>query len=125
MKSSFFRTIFFASVLAFSSASIAHHSFAGFDRNLAVKLKGTVKDFQFTNPHIWVQLLVVDAKTKKQVEWSLEGASPNALKAVEWTRNSLKPGDVVTITINPMKDGSPGGAIVEVEKNGIVLKTKY
>ena len=112
-------------MLAFSSIAGAHHSFAGFDRNMTLKLKGTVKEFQFTNPHVWVQLLVIDAKTKKEVEWSLEGASPNGLKAVGWTRNSLKAGDVVTITINPLKDGSSGGAIVEVEKAGVVLKTKY
>ncbi len=125
MKLGFLRLSVFVLALTFSTLVNAHHSFSAFDRNLAVKLKGTVKEFQFTNPHIWVQLLIVDEKTKKEVEWSLEGTSPNGLKSVGWTRNSLKTGDVVTITINPMKDGSPGGAIVEVEKNGVVLKTKY
>jgi hypothetical protein len=125
MKIGFWRAGILASALALSAVAVAHHSFAAFDRNVSLKLKGTVKEFQFTNPHIWVQLLVTDAKTKKEVEWSLEGASPNGLKAGGWTRNSLKPGEVVTITVNPLKDGSPGGAIVEVDKGGVVLKTKY
>jgi Family of unknown function (DUF6152) len=124
MKMALLRIVILA-FFALSSTASAHHSFAGFDRNLTLKLKGTVKEFQFTNPHIWIQLLVTDAKTRKEVEWSLEGASPNGLKAVGWTRSSLKAGDVVTITINPLKDGSSGGAIVEVEKDGVVLKTKY
>jgi hypothetical protein len=103
----------------------AHHSFAAFDRNNTVVLDGTVKEFQFANPHIWIQLVVRDERARKDVEWSLEGPSPNGLRPAGWKPSTLKPGDKARITINPLKDGSPGGAIVEVEVGGKVLKTKY
>ena len=125
MKTLFSFAFAVMTAIFFSTDASAHHSFAGVDRSVTVKLKGVVKEFQFTNPHVWVQLLVVDEKSKKEMEWALEGASPNSLKSLGWKKNSMKAGDVVTITINPMKDGSTGGAIVEVETGGVVLSTKY
>jgi hypothetical protein len=124
MKPSFVLTALLSLASMFTPAS-AHHSFAAFDRNATVVLAGTVKEFQFANPHIWIQLIVRDERARKDVEWSLEGPSPNGLRPAGWKPSTLKPGDKARITINPLKDGSPGGAIVEIEVGGKVFKTKY
>lgn len=106
---------------ATTTAALAHHSFAMFDRDKRVKLSGTVKEFQFTNPHVWVQVVVADPKTGKQVEWGIESLSVSNLKRTGWNRNSLKAGDKVVMTINPMISGKPGGALVDVLVNGKLL----
>lgn len=95
-----------------AAPAYAHHSFAMFDHSEKV-LHGTVKDFQWTNPHIWVQLDTTDADGKS-VEWSLEGNSPSVLSRHNWTKHTLKPGDVVTVTINPLKDGRNGGDLIKI-----------
>ncbi len=89
---------------------VAHHSAAMFDDTKVVELTGTVKELQWANPHIWLQV-IVDEKGKK-TEWSLEGGSPNSLSRQGWRSTTFKPGDVVTVRFNPMKDGSPGGNFV-------------
>jgi hypothetical protein len=97
----------------------AHHSFAVFDNQKNVTLEGTVKEFQWTNPHSWVQLTVTDPATGEQVEWSIEGASPNALSRQGWKRTSLKAGDKATIVMHPMKDGTKAGSLVSATVNGV------
>ena len=89
---------------------VAHHSSAMFDDAKIVELQGTVKELQWSNPHIWLQLLVEENGTKK--EWSLEGGSPNSLSRLGWRRATFKPGDVVTVRLNPMKDGTAAGAFI-------------
>ena len=88
----------------------AHHSSAMFDDEKVLELHGVVKELQWTNPHIWLQVIVEDKGTK--TEWSLEGGSPNSLSRRGWRPNSFKPGDVVTVRLNPMKDGNPAGGFV-------------
>jgi hypothetical protein len=95
----------------------AHHSFAMFDNQKNMTLEGTVKEFQWTNPHSWIQVMVKD-KAGKDVEWSIEGGSPNGLSRQGWKRTSLKPGDKATLEIHPLKDGSNGGSLVTVSVNG-------
>ncbi len=109
-----------AAVLLLGWAGIvsAHHSFAMFDQATTKTLVGTVKEVQWTNPHIWVQLLVKDPKTGKTSEWSIEGGSPNALNRQGWKRTSIKAGDAVEMTIHPLKDGSRGGSMMKVMVNG-------
>ncbi|MFM1887344.1 MAG: hypothetical protein RL026_2501 [Pseudomonadota bacterium] len=112
------RRALLAAVLALGSvlpAAQAHHSFAMFDREREVTLQGVVKEFQWTNPHSWIQLTVKDAQGR-EVEWSLEGGSPGVLSRGGWKRTSLQPGDVVKVVIYPLKDGTPGGAFLEVTK---------
>jgi hypothetical protein len=106
--------------LALAGPALAHHAFAMFDANREVMLEGTVKEFQWTNPHTWVQLLVKDS-SGKEVEWSIEGASPNNLARFGWTRTSLKAGDHVQAVVHPMKDGSIGGSLVKITVNGQVV----
>src|SRR5215210_7140375 len=91
-------------------SALAHHSAAMFDDGKVVELTGTVKEMQWANPHVWLQV-VVDDKGKK-TEWSLEGGSPNSLSRQGWRSTTFKAGDVVAVRFNPMKDGSPGGNFV-------------
>ncbi len=106
--------------LVLAGPATAHHAFAMFDTNREVTLDGTVREFQWTNPHTWVQLLVKDA-SGKEVEWSIEGSSPNNLSRFGWTRNSLKAGDHVQAVVHPMKDGTIGGSLVKITVNGQVV----
>jgi hypothetical protein len=99
-----------AGVILASQTVIAHHSAAMFDDEKVVELTGTVKELQWTNPHIWIQVMVDDKGVKK--EWSIEGGSPNSLSRNGWRSTTFKPGDVVTVRVNPMKDGTPGGQFI-------------
>ena len=90
---------------------VAHHSFSMFDEKKETVLKGEVKEFQWSNPHTWIQLNVTD-ESGKVVEWSIEGGSPNLVGRQGWKRNTFKPGDKVEITVHPMRDGQPGGAFM-------------
>ena len=96
-----------ASVLAagaLSAPAQAHHSFAMFDQARQVTVNGTVKEFQWTNPHAFIE--VVDASGKL---WSVELNSPNNLIRQGWRRTAMKPGDKVSVIINPLRDGQAGG----------------
>ena len=98
--------------------ALAHHSFAMFDRDKPVPLTGVVKDFQWTNPHVWIQVMAPDAKGVTQ-EWGVECTSVNFLRREGWDKDSLKPGDKVKLMIFPLKDGSHGGQLNKlVELNG-------
>jgi len=90
---------------------VAHHSFSMFDEKKETVLKGEVKEFQWSNPHTWIQLNVKD-ESGKVVEWSIEGGSPNLVGRQGWKRNTFKPGDQVEITVHPMRDGQPGGSFM-------------
>src|SRR5687768_18327244 len=102
--------VLIATALVASGPVVAHHSAAMFDETKVVELTGTVKELQWANPHIWLQV-IVDDKGKK-TEWSIEGGSPNSLSRQGWRATTFKAGDVVTVRFNPMKDGSPGGNFV-------------
>jgi hypothetical protein len=113
-------------VLALFAPTIAgaHHSFAMFDHSQVVSVKGTVKVFQWTNPHSWLQLEVLNEKGVAE-EWSLEGLSPNVLGRMGWTRKSMLPGDVVTVYFNPTRDGSRGGNMIKVVRpDGTVIAAR-
>lgn len=90
---------------------LAHHSFSMFDETKEVVLKGAVKEFQWSNPHTWIQLNVTDA-SGNVVEWSIEGGSPNLVARQGWKRNTFKPGDQVEVTVHPLRDGQPGGSFM-------------
>ena len=102
--------VLIATALLASAPVVAHHSAAMFDDTKVVELTGTVKELQWANPHIWLQV-IVDEQGKK-TEWSLEGGSPNSLSRQGWRATTFKAGDVVSVRFNPMKDGSPGGNFV-------------
>jgi hypothetical protein len=91
--------------------AFAHHSDAMFNREEVRELSGTVKEFQFTNPHTWVQLNVT-GENGQVVEWSLEWGSPNQLGRQGIRPSTFAAGTEVTIRTNPMRDGTPGGAFI-------------
>ena len=90
-----------------AGAAFAHHSFAMFDRTKTLALKAQVIEFQWTNPHAWIEVGVPGAQGLEH--WSIELNSPNNLTRQGWTRHMLKPGDAITIVINPMRSGAKGG----------------
>lgn len=98
---------------ALVSPALAHHSFSMFDMKKESTLKGTVRDYQWTNPHIWIQVLVT-GEDGKTIEWSIEGNSPSTLSRQGWSKRSLKAGDAVTVVMHPLRDGTPGGSVVKV-----------
>ncbi|HEU4624695.1 MAG TPA: DUF6152 family protein [Steroidobacteraceae bacterium] len=104
-----------------TNTASAHHSFAMFDNTTEKTITGTLKELQWTNPHIWVQVINRDPVTGQDVEWSIEGASPNNLARKGWSRNSLKAGDKVVAVIHPLKNGENGGSLVRITVNGQTL----
>jgi len=90
-----------------------HHSPAMFDMAKRVPLEGVVREFQWTNPHSYIQLLVKD-KSGKDVEWSLEMAAPTYLYNNGWRPSTLKKGDHIIVTIAPLASGKPGGLTINV-----------
>lgn len=93
-----------------TASALAHHSFAMFDQQTRKTLTGTVKEFQWTNPHCWIQVLVPGENGSE--EWSVEMASSREMFRGGWKPGSLKPGDKLTVVIHPLLDGRPGGSFV-------------
>jgi hypothetical protein len=89
----------------------AHHTGAMFDRQKPLELSGTVRVFQWTNPHCWIQLLV-PGKNGDTVEWSVEMGPPMDLFRNGWKPGTLKAGDKITVVVYPMRDGSTAGLFV-------------
>ena len=87
---------------------LAHHSPAAFDRTRQVTLAGTVKEFRWQNPHTWIEVIVPDEKGK-DVVWGVELTSPTYLIRAGWKSNIIKPGDKVTVVVNPVRSGEPSG----------------
>ena len=98
-------------MLLAQSAALAHHSFSMFDMTKTVTLEGTIKEFQWTNPHTFTWLDVPNGSGGTDV-YGIEGMSPNFLGRRGWSKNTLKPGDKVTIFIYPLKDGLKGGTFL-------------
>ena len=98
-------------VAAFVLASVtadAHHSFVMFDTAKQVTLTGSVTSFEWTNPHTYIEIDVPNEGGNLK-HWSIELGSPSILRNSGWKHDSLKPGDKVTLIINPLKNGNPGG----------------
>lgn len=90
---------------------LAHHSFDMFDMTKRITITGTIKDFQWTNPHTWTWIDVSNDKGGVDT-WGIEGMSPNFLGRRGWTKHTLSPGDKVSITIYPLKGGKLGGTFL-------------
>ena len=96
---------------AVAAPALAHHSFAMFDMTKEARVSGNIRVFQWTNPHSYIQLMGKDA-TGKTVEYSMEMGAPMYLYAKGWRPASLKPGNAITVTINPLRNGDPGGIVL-------------
>jgi hypothetical protein len=106
-----------AVLLAFAGAVRvdAHHSAAMFDLQKSVTVQGVIKEFQFTNPHTWL-LVVVTGKDGKTVTWGFENESPSQLMREGIRRSDLPPGTRVKVTADPLKSGDPGGHWTVIER---------
>jgi Family of unknown function (DUF6152) len=107
---SFAALLFAVAALLVARPVVAHHSAAMFDDAKMLELKGTIKEMQWKNPHVWIQVLVQDHGTT--TEWSLEAGSPNSLSRNGWRSTTFQPGDQVIVRLNPMRDGSPAGMFI-------------
>jgi len=101
----------------------AHHSGAIFDHDRTVTLTGKVREFQWTNPHCWIQVTVAGAGGEE--EWSVEMGAPLQLYQGGWKPGTLKPGDDVTVVVHPARDGTHGGLFLSATgKDGAALGRK-
>ena len=119
----FGRRAILLSILAAGAAglALAHHSYSAFDVTKEKVISGTIKKFDWSNPHTWAWLDVTNEAGAVET-WGVEGMSPNYLARRGWSRTTLKPGDKLTITIRPMKDGEKGGMWVTAKRpNGEIL----
>ena len=105
-----------AAALAFCSPALAHHSFAMFDPEHPMQIEGTIDEFQWTNPHVWVHVMVPD-ENGNPVKWEIEAASINTLMRMGWKGTTLKKGEHIAIDIFPLHDGTPGGSLIRVHKD--------
>jgi hypothetical protein len=94
---------------AFASA---HHSPAMFDPQQTKTLSGTVRQFQWTNPHCYIQLMVKNDKGQEE-EWSLEMGAPTYLYGKGWRPGTVKAGDRLNVTIAPLRKGGTGGMLLQ------------
>jgi hypothetical protein len=90
----------------------AHHSFVMFETTKQVTLSGTVTAFEWTNPHAYIELDVKDDAGAVK-HWSIELGSPSILQQGGWKFNTLKKGVAITLTLNPLKNGNPGGLLIQ------------
>jgi hypothetical protein len=109
-----------ASLLTAQTAS-AHHSGAMFDGAKTLNITGTVKDFDWGNPHAWIHILA-PGPDGQMVVWTIECSTINIIARKGWKPTSLKPGDKVTVSVRPARDGTTEGLILNVKlANGSVL----
>lgn len=100
-------------LLAAALPAAAHHSFSMYDLTKSETIEGTVKQYQWTNPHAWIYVNV-PAADGAMLEYSIELTSPNLLQRRGWRPSSLKTGDKITVVLNPLRDGTKGGRVVSV-----------
>jgi hypothetical protein len=117
----FYLSILLVVPLSVISPASAHHSYAMFDANNLIARDATVKEFQWTNPHSWLQVMMLDDNGVAQ-EWSLELGPLVILNRWGWKPHSLNPGDRVKVSLNPLRDGTHGGRLMSIVlPNGVTL----
>jgi hypothetical protein len=123
----FIGAIILAATALASLPASAHHSFAVYDRTKTMTIKGNVKTFQWTNPHVVIWVLVQPEGGGEPQEWGIETTSPGVLTRGGWTRNSIKPGDRVSVEFSPLRDGSHGGGLnsVTLLDTGVKLSASF
>ena len=106
------RAVVFAALALLAGVPAAgHHSFAMFDQTKIMTLEGTVTEFQWTNPHAFIELDAAGGR-----HWSIELNSPNNLKRQGWSRDALKPGDKIKLRMSPLRNGKPGGLFLDLTR---------
>jgi hypothetical protein len=102
-----------AAVLAVATPALAHHSGSMFDREKTVTLIGTVKSYAYTQPHSWIDLVVIGADGKED-DWGIECGAPTAMHAQGIVPSVLKSGDKITLRMHPLRDGRHQGSLIDV-----------
>jgi len=90
--------------------ALAHHGFAQYDFTTQLEMRGTVEEFEFSQPHSWLTLTVPDKDGLKT--WKILMGNPPELTRLGIRPGSFKTGDRISVTVHPMRDGTPGGALV-------------
>ena len=103
-----------ATMAVYAIPAVAHHSFAMFDASKTMTLEGSIKEFQWTNPHAWIMLNVPDQQGQPQ-QWAIELNGPSGLVRDGWKPKTLTPGMNVSVTIHPLRDGTNGGQFLQVK----------
>jgi hypothetical protein len=112
-------------IIAGALPAAAHHSYAMFDMRKTAQVDGTIKQFDWTNPHTYIWLYVPNAQGGQDV-WAVEGGSPNALSRIGWSKRTVSPGDKVKIEVHPLKDGRNGGFFNKIWlPNGTMLEQTH
>jgi hypothetical protein len=102
-----------AGLLAVSGPAFAHHAWHGYDMENLTTLKGTVTQFDWSNPHVWISLDVSDDKANIE-KWNAGGPSPSRMANTGWDKDTLKPGDQITAVGHRIKDGTYSLRLVKV-----------
>lgn len=116
MSRSLHRFALIAIVLAIGSSVPveAHHSFAVYEPTLQIKLSGVVTKFKWTNPHVYLEIDATDPKSGEPRHWLLECASTSILNRAGWKFNMLKPGDMITVIVSPLRTGEPAALLKQL-----------
>ena len=101
-----------------STPAFAHHSYGMFDPSKTITVSGTVKTFEWTNPHIHLWLNAGAQANAKPDLWVFEWGSPGTERREGWTKDTLKPGDKVVVTGHPVRSGQHAGQMQNVSMNG-------
>ena len=101
--------------LLVTTSALAHHSNSAFDGDKVMVLTGTVSEWKWTNPHVWIVLSVDDGNGGK-VPWAIEGRTPGQLVRAGWSKTTLKEGETITVDFSPAKDGSRTGLLTRVRR---------
>ena len=104
-------TVAVLTTAAFAATGHAHHAASMFDRSKTIELSGEIVEFQWTSPHIWIQINIENEDGELE-EWSVEGGVPNRLYRAGWRPNSFEPGDRVSIRGSPMQDGGKAALFI-------------
>jgi hypothetical protein len=116
-------SLLLAAALMTGAPALAHHTASMFDQMAEKTIVGTVRVFQYTNPHSWIQVMVNEGG--REVEWSIETQAPIVLLRAGIKPASLKAGDKVTVRFHPLKDGGAGGEMIDVKKeDGTILSLR-
>jgi hypothetical protein len=114
-------------LLAVSVPMLAHHGAASFDETKTVTVTGTVTEYIWANPHVYVKLDAKDDSGKTE-HWVVEAQNPVSMNAIGWRKDTFKPGDVVSVDVNQAKNGSPvgstGGSGPTAPRHRIVINGK-
>ncbi len=116
--------VFALCATALTGAAHGHHSGSMFDRAKAVTLEGTIKEYQFQNPHVWIEVMVPGADGKP-VQWSIEAETRATMTRLGLGATAIKPGDKVVVKAHPLRDGRSGGSFINITlPDGTVIDSR-